>query len=488
MELAGYRDFLARYGKKHLALYHALRAAILEGRLRDGERLPPGRELAGYYGLSRGTVNIAYEMLTAEGYLRARVGSGSYVSFPGAPRPPARTPRPVKPSFSRRSSRLPKVARVHASPSPPEAGSAGKIPHFVIGQPDATAFPERAWKQCVQQALRDLDYLGAAARENEIFGYRPLRAAVAAHLNRERGLSLSADEICIVNGSIQAIALLTDLLVDPGTPVVVENPGYAGIREAVRAAGGRLIPVAVDADGMRPTRRRARLIFVTPSNQFPTGQVLSLQRRLELLDRARKDNAIIVEDDYDSEFHRARRPIEPLKALDEEQGRVVLLGSFSKTISPALRLGYAALPPALIEPFALIRQLYETLPGGLIEQAAVADFMKSGAYDRHLRAMIKLYDEKRDSLARLLEERLPGAFDWNAGAAGLHLFGRWRRSERAFETFARGCRRQGLFWTDPRRYYARDYRPAVALGFSHLSAGEMERAVAIMAGEIRRPR
>ncbi len=471
--LPGYEKHLAAHRTRTLAVYHSLREAILNGRLPPGTGLPSTRDLAARYGLSRGTVSLAYEMLAAEGYLRSRVGSGTKVHFPGRP-PAGRRHAPVwKPDLGEWGRRLPRSRQAAERPARPPGLD------FTLGPPDLDFFPDRAWRACLTRALRETDF---SRRTGEIdpFGLPALREAIAAHLFRRRGLTVDPADICVLNGSIQGIALIALLMGGRGRTVIVENPCHSGTRDAVRAAGGRLVALPLDAEGIRLRETHARLIFVTPSSQFPTGTVLSLDRRLRILDWARRNEALIVEDDYDSEFHRKDRPVEPLRALDRHGERVVYLGSFSKSMHPALRLGYAVLPGGLLEPFTRARRVFETQPGALIEQTALANFLQSGAFDRHLRKMVRVYSEKHARLLTLFERQLPGVFRFDHAVAGLHVFGHWNESDSALTRFRELCAREGVRWTETHRFFEHSRTPSGIFGFSHLRKNEMERGMAIM--------
>jgi GntR family transcriptional regulator/MocR family aminotransferase len=309
-------------------------------------------------------------------------------------------------------------------------------------------------------------------------GHYELREAISQHLRRTRGFDSSPERIVIVNGSMQAIALLTQILVDPGDAVVVESPGYPGLGRAVQAAGGIPVHAGVDGQGLIPQPWNARLLFATPNRHFPSGAVLGLDRRQQLLRWAAEFGAVVVEDDYDSEFRHRGHPLEPLKALDQE-GRVVYIGTFSKTMRTGLRIGYIVLPSAqLHDAFVAAKRLYEPHPSGLLEQRSLAAFMASGAYARHLRRMRRVYAGKFHLLRALLQESgISTLFEWVESDAGLHLFGWWRGEPRRYAAYAAACVRAGVSWTDAGSYLLPRDRCGACLGFSHLSEEEMREGV-----------
>ena len=474
---------LGECGCKHLALYRALRDSILEGNLAAGEKLPSTRQLAKEYGLSRGSVSAAYEMLAAEGYVRSGVGQGTFVAGPdiGA-EGPVRAGRPAAPETGGDGPALSAWGRRLMEPGPGDpaeaaplwsegdtgAAEADRISFKPVGiGPDW--FPRAEWNRAVAREWKRPSML-RTPEAPAVDGSAELRRAIAARLRRERGIRCEADDVVVTGGSMQAIALLAQLLLDPGQSAVAENPGYPGIARAVRAAGARLLPEQVDACGIVPRDWDARLLLVTPTRQFPTGAVLTYDRRLALLDWARRRGAWIVEDDYDSDFRWGGRPIEPLKSLDRE-GRVVYVGSFSRTMRPEVRIGYAVVPPALREPLVRAKRLYDPYPAGIAEQRALAAWMASGGYDRHLRRARRTFGR----LQALLREGLSAAAGpWLKlfpADAGLHLYARWQGPADAYFRFAEQSRKLGVSWGEGRRYEmdAGNAAPSALFGFAHLS-------------------
>ncbi|WP_189019918.1 MocR-like pyridoxine biosynthesis transcription factor PdxR [Paenibacillus marchantiophytorum] len=469
-----YDAYRMKYASKYAALYHALHDEILESRLPLHTKLPSSRELARLFGLSRGTVNQVYEMLIAEGYLQADVGRGTYVVYASGQR--------KKDELEEQAIRLSDWGeRVRAEERGRGQGKEPDCPDhisFRMGHPHLDEFPRELWNRGMYEQVRRM----TESPQEEAFaaeGHEALRLAIAQHLRRMRGIDAPPERIVIVNGSMQAIALLTQVLVNADDPVVVERPGYQGATRAVLAAGGVPIHAEVDGQGLVPQPWNARLLFVTPSRQFPTGAVLGLERRQQLLRWAAEQGAVIVEDDYDSEFRHRGRPIEPLKVLDQE-GRVVYIGTFSITMLQELRIGYVVLPKALVGAFVAAKRLFEPHPSGLLEQRSLATFMASGGYERHLRRMRRVYASKFLLLQGLLQERMSTRFDWVESDAGLHLFGWWRGNAASYASYAAECREAGVTWSDAASYGLPPGRAGACFSFAHLTEDEIRRGVQLL--------
>jgi GntR family transcriptional regulator/MocR family aminotransferase len=380
------------------ALYEQLRAAIAEGRVRPGEPLPPSRELARALGVSRHTVTTAYGFLVAEGFFEGHAGGGTRV----AAAPLARA-QPAPP-------------RSWPSAMPPPPRDDGPRP-LELGVPDAALFPHDEWRRQVARALRRRDL--AAATYGDPAGDPALRAAIAAFVQRSRGVRATPAEVVVSAGAQQAFDLVLAALLRPGDTVAVEDPGYPPFRRLAAARGARVVAVPVDEEGLvvAALPARARLVYVTPSHQFPLGPVLSLQRRRALLDWARSADAAVLEDDYDSEFRFAARPLEPLQRLDDT-GRVLYVGSFSKVLSPSLRLGFVVAPAALAPVLAERRALCDG-HSPLFLQRALAGLIADGGLDRHLRRARKAYHERHQRLCDWARAQRWGRLV--ASEAGLHL-------------------------------------------------------------------
>ncbi|MBQ5947507.1 PLP-dependent aminotransferase family protein [Massilia sp. ST3] len=386
----------------------ALRGAIRRGELGQGARLPATRVLAADLAISRVTAEAAYAQLEAEGYVTRRVGHGTVVSIasPGW-QAPARVAQAAA-TLSRRGAAIVGTGGCR-DPLVPRA--------FCAGSPDLRAFPVETWRQITARQLRSQGE--ALMGYGDPQGYAPLREAIAGYLAQSRGVRCDAGQVVVLTSSQQALQLLAMLLLDPGDAVHIEEPGYVGARNAFASAGARLLPAAVDAEGMAVPARAARLTYLTPSHQYPTGATLGLARRLALLEAAQRDGGWIVEDDYDSEFRYDARPLPAMQGLDRH-GRVIYLGTFSKVLFPSLRLAYAVLPPALVEPAVKARTVMDGHSAQLA-QAVTAEFIAHGHFARHLRQMRLLYASRR---ALLLERLGAAGMDWMTplpGAGGLQL-------------------------------------------------------------------
>ena len=416
-------------------LYTRLRDDILARRLRPGERLPPSRALATQLAVSRTTVVLVYDQLVAEGYAEARQGAGTFVSrqIPDealvAARRPHLLPRardaPAEPSDAaqrravRRSQgscsvwgdRMAEVHRLVWGADGRVAERYGALPFdFRPGRPDWDTFPRQVWGRLTSRQVRERSE--ELASYGDPAGYRPLREAVAAHLGQTRGVRCTAEQVVVVNGSQQGADLLIRLFLDPGDHAALEDPGYAGAALTLRAhgmavqpgAGRRGRPGRRGAAGTRTMPAAPRLVYVTPSHQFPTGATLSLPRRLRLLEWAARRGALIVEDDYDSEFRYSGRPLESLQGLDTH-GVVAYVGSFSKALFPPLRVGFVVLPPRLVQPFVAAKWLADRQTATL-DQQVLSDFIVEGHFERHLRRMRRLYQARRDALLDALHDAL----------------------------------------------------------------------------------
>ncbi|MGO9308539.1 MAG: PLP-dependent aminotransferase family protein [Spirochaetia bacterium] len=403
----------------HRQVYTQIRDAIRDGRLRSGDRLPPTRELARGLGLARNTVARAYEDLLAEGYIEGRVGSGTYVSA-GLGELPRGAGEPGK----RRGTPL----RKDGTWSPEPRGGAGPrtLPiDFRPGIPDWEAFPRGLWLRLLGRALRS--NAAELRRYGEPAGYFPLREAISRHLAVSRGVAARAEHLVIVNGSQQALDLIARLVLRAGDGVALEDPGYPDARRVLAGPGARPLFVPVDGDGIdvdaleRKTRNRPapRLLYVTPSHQFPTGAVLSLSRRMALLGWAARRNVLIVEDDYDSEFRTPGRLVESLQGLDSSR-KVVYVGTFSTVLFPPLRVGYVVLPPEMAEPFMRAKWLADRQTPTL-EQLALTDFLQEGHFARHLRRMRRLVSSRREVMRAAIERHFGSSLAASDADVGMHM-------------------------------------------------------------------
>ena len=460
-------------------LYEEFRRRILDGTLPPGMRLPATRALADELRISRNTVLNAYEQLLAEGYLEGRAGSGTYVP-PKLPeemmqvRRKSNQRRPATATRRELSQRGELLAR--SSVRPRCAG--GPTRPLQPGVPALDAFPFEAWGRLVSRHYHRpsrelLDYADPA-------GYHSLRKAITEHLRPARGVNCDPEQVLIITGSQQGIDLIARMLLDPGDAVWVEDPGYLGARAALASAGARVVGVPVDAAGLdvcagNLRSRNARLVHVTPSHQYPLGVTLSLPRRLALLDWAHRANAWIVEDDYDSEFRYAGRPLAALQGMDRD-GRVLYLGTFSKALFPSLRLGYLVVPSDLANAFVAARAVMDRQTPTLT-QAVVADFMNEGHFIRHIRRMRTLYRERQEILLRAAKRELDGLVNVSPCETGMHLMG-WLEGEREDRTASRAAAQAGVE-TPPLSSYRIEHsdRGGLLLGYAGWDARQIHDGV-----------
>ena len=394
-------------GEKTVLVYRALREAIVDGRLPAGHRLPPTRVLAADLGLARGSVATAYERLGAEGYLTARAGSGTFVAaVPMPPRPRRAATDPLRPR-----------AGWASGPQPTSGQQPAPRYDFRTGIPDARLFPFDAWRRLVAAELRrGANGPGTYAEPS---GHPALRAAIARYLGYARSVHATAADVVVTNGTQHALDLIARVLLRPGDVVAVEEPGYPPARRLFASLGARVAGVPVDEEGLVVTALpgNARLVYATPSHQFPLGGAMSLGRRRALLAWARCRPAAIVEDDYDSEFRFSARPLEPLYSLDTA-GRVLYAGTFSKSMLPAIRTGFVLVPPGLRDAVAAARQLGDGY-GAPAQQAALARFIDEGQLARHVRRAGKEYARRHTRIVAALGA-MPG-LRVLPSAAGLHV-------------------------------------------------------------------
>jgi len=388
----------------------AIKQRIHDGEYRPGDRLPSSRALAIEWGVSRTTVTAAYGQLIAEGYLLNRPGARVVVArgLAAAPAPKALAPASARAlsGFAERLLALPAPARFHTY----------RVADLRYGDLSGADFPMLAWRRALNRAsLRRAERL----RYSDPQGSAPLREALQSYLWRSRGISCAPEQIIVVNGSQQGLDLSARLLLDPGDSFIMEDPGYVLARHAFAASGGVAVPTAVDREGIRTEGLpAARLAYVTPSHQYPLGSVLSAARRRALLDWAAETGAMVVEDDYDGEYRHSVAPIPPLQASAPD--RVIYLGTVSKTLSPTLRLGYLVVPPDLSPIFAEAKRLTDRHTP-LLEQEALAEFLSSGGYERHIRSIRRRNAERRAALLQALAEECGARLTVAGADTGLHV-------------------------------------------------------------------
>ncbi|HKD77739.1 MAG TPA: PLP-dependent aminotransferase family protein, partial [Ktedonobacterales bacterium] len=409
-------------------IYDGLRQAILSGQLVAGTRLPATRALAAELHVARNTVLIAFAQLFAEGYVEGYVGSGTYVAhtLPDdlllARRKPARSAVASSPTGSDRALSQRGKLLAETRVMPPRFFRTPRA--FHPGLPALDAFPYDLWARLATRRWRSHD--SSLMSYGDAVGYRPLREAIAAYVGAARAVRCTPEQVIIVAGSQQGLNLAACLLLDPGDAVWMEDPGYRGAYGALAGAGARLVPVPIDAEGLDVTAGAARcadvrMIYVSPSRQFPLGVTMSLARRLALLEWAEQHNAWVLEDDYDSEYRYAGRPLASLQGLDRRQ-HVIYIGTFSKVLFPGLRLGYLVVPPDLVHAFTAARALADR-HSPLPDQATLADFIAEGHFTRHIRRMRMLYAERQAVLVEEAQRELCGLLDLPPAEAGMHLVG-----------------------------------------------------------------
>ena len=469
-------------------IYEALKAQIEEGAYRPSEQLPSTRALATEFGASRTTITAAYEQLLAEGFIETRQGRRACVA------PALRSDR-----FSRALSKeAPKTARLSAF-GQRLSGLAGLAVaaepmqvDFCYGDIAASDFPHLAWRRALVKALTTSG--SRSLRYEDPQGSKELRTALQAYLWRARSLRCNVDQIIISSGSQQGLDLCSRILLDAGDRFVIETPCYRSARHVFESAGATPAFVPVDEEGLQTEAlkgvKRARLCYVTPSHQFPLGYVLSAPRRDQLLRWADKAGAYIIEDDYDGEYRYDIRPIQPLHAFDEAP-HVIYLGTFSKTLSPLLRLGYLVVPPELVEVFRTAKRLTDR-HSPTLEQAALADFIQSGTYERHVRKLRRKNAQRRAALLDALSTHFGDAIEVHGSEAGLHVVTWFNNFEATQEGYiARQGRQRGVgiypisaLYGDAREV-ASKRRAGFVFGYAALEEREIQLGVGRLANALR---
>jgi GntR family transcriptional regulator / MocR family aminotransferase len=406
-------------------LYTSLRNAILNGQLASGTQLPSTRALALELGVARGTILNAYEQLLAEGYVEGEMGGGTYVAreLPDELlKAPSIQAFPLPQDQSGRT--LSQRGMAMASTAYASSYDLSPVRVFRPGLAALDAFPLKIWSQITARHARQRSY--DLLNYGDPAGYKPLRQAIAAYLGSVRAVKCDPEQVIIVTGSQQALDLSARVLLDPGDDVLIEDPCYLGAKGALLGAGAHLIPVPVDKEGMHITSEMvrgatARMAYVTPSHQYPLGVTMSLARRLALLEWARRAKAWVLEDDYDSEFRYKGRPLAALQGLDTS-GRVIYIGTFSKVLFPALRVGYMVVPPDLVDGFVSARTTIDLHPPTL-GQVILTDFLDEGHFGRHIRRMRELYAGRQAALVSAVEQELKGLLVVSSNEAGMYLIG-----------------------------------------------------------------
>jgi len=442
-------------------IYKQIRAAIVDGRLARGDRLPPTRELARRLEVSRNTVSLAYEWLVAEGLLAGRKGAGSFVESD-----PARHER-------RKSGGAPiRLRNVWDAIAAPEPRAELPRYDFGVGTPDVSLFPFDTWRRLLARQIR-ASKLTAAYHDPA--GHPKLREAIARSIAVSRGVSAVADDVIVTNGAQQAFDLIARVLLEPGAWVVVEEPGYPPPRLLFQSYGARVTPVRVDAQGLDVARLPddARLVYVTPSHQFPLGMPMSHARRMALLDWAERRNAVIIEDDYDSEFRFGGRPLETLQAIDRS-GRVLYAGSFSKSLLPSLRLGFLIAPPSLqraLKAASYVAGWYCQWPA----QAALAAFIENGLLAKHVRKVRREYAARHEQILGILRTKFDEWLEPVPSVTGMHLAATLRSRSVRFEgEVAERARKSGVGFDRLSRYCTARPRAGLILGYGAIATEDID--------------
>jgi GntR family transcriptional regulator/MocR family aminotransferase len=460
-------------------IYEGFRSAILDRRLRAGQRIPSTRTLAGELGISRLPIVNAFEQLVAEGYFESGIGSGTFVarSVPGRPdRRDRENARGSVRSRTRKSTSRDSDFLVPRGADPWLGGPGA----FRVSQPALDRFPFDTWSRLVGRHGRRMHRAPGNLGYGDPMGDRVFREAVAAYLRTARAVRCEADQIMVVGGSQQALDLTARVLLDADSPVWIEEPGYVGSRNVLRLRGAELVAVPVDDEGLRVAAgversARARAAYVTPSHQYPLGMTMTLARRLELLDWARRSGAWIIEDDYDSEYRYESLPIASLQGLDRDW-RVIYIGTFSKVLYPALRVGYIVIPERLIPRFAAVRAATDDFPPTFLQQV-LADFIREGHFARHIRRMRALYRQRRAALVDAIGSELGDLLSVLGGEAGMHLVATLPKGKGDREVSVRAAR-QG-FWAMPLSscYFGKAPRQGFVLGFGGTDVPEIRAGV-----------
>lgn len=455
-------------------VYRAIRSAIHDSTLRAGDRLPSTRALAADLAISRATAETAYAQLEAEGYLTRHVGDGSYVN--------AAVPQRTARKTTAMSEAMPANALSRRGRQIASLGSCidpRQVRAFSAGLPALGAFPREAWQRLLARHAKNFGTHWQMYTDPQ--GEPQLRDAIAQYLSLSRGVDCDAGQVIVLTSSQQALVLIAMLTLDTGDAVWMEEPGYRGAQTAFAAQGACVVPVPVDADGMRvgeglKLAPQARLAYATPSHQYPLGMAMSLERRMQLLEWARRERAWIVEDDYDSEFHYDSRPIAAIHGLDRH-GRVLYVGTFSKVMYPGLRLAYVVVPKPLVGAFVAARSHLDSHSPALM-QLVLADFMENGQFTAHVRRMRELYRARRDIFLEEAAHHLADRLHPQAAAGGLQIACMLRDVRASDKRIAARAEAAGFdLPTLSRLYFGDDKRNGFVMGFSALQPAAIREGV-----------
>ena len=461
-------------------LYTEIRSAVLDGRLKANTRLPSTRSLADQYNLARGTVVAAFNQLEAEGYISSQGSAGTFVAPVAIEQTSVtkklKTTRNVK---SKASLGKHSELQFGAPTLPPVSHSIGKA--FRVYEPAIDLFPVELWARVAARVYRN-----APRRlygKGEAGGYQPLRKAIAEYVGRSRGVRCSPEQILVTSGAQQAFDLASRLLIDPGDSVWMEDPGYPNAAQAFRAAGAKVVPVPVDSEGLQVDKGmelapHARVVYVTPANQFPLGITMSATRRAQLLGWAVHAGAWIIEDEYDSEYRYSGKPIASLHSLDKSDS-VLYVGTFTKLLFNALRLGFIVLPQRLVKAFETARTFMDRHPASL-EQAVLAEFITEGHFGAHVRRMKQLYAERLAVLRTEAKRHLSHALEVENAAAGMRALA-WIKTGESDKVVAERATQLGLEVAPVSAFTVEHKRkPAILLGFAGCSERELKRGIVLL--------
>ncbi|MQY31738.1 MocR-like pyridoxine biosynthesis transcription factor PdxR [Nocardia aurantia] len=452
-------------------IYRQIKAAVLDGRLTPGQPLPPSREMARRLAVSRNTVTVGYDRLVAEGLAESRVGAGVFVRAAG-------------PASQRRPSAATGVPAVRPSPlwaniTVPDPEFFSYTPHFDLrpGIPDVRLFPFETWRRLTALAYR-ASSIGSGMPIDPA-GLVELRAAIARHIGVSRAVRVTAENIIVTQGIQQALDLVGRVLLRPGDRVAIENPCYPLVRELFRSLGAEVVGVDVDAEGMRIDLLpdRTRIVYVSPSHQFPLGMPMSLERRRALLEWARDRDVVVIEDDYDTEFRYAGRPLPPLHSLDSA-GRVIYVGTFSKVMLPVLRVGFVAAPAPLWAALRAAKYVTDWHSPQPV-QVALLGFIEEGLLAKHIRRMRREYQVRHDRIVELLTTRFAESLTVVPSAVGLHVSA-WAEPHVDAAAVAVRARAAGVGIFPISRFRMTDGPDGLVFGYGAIATADVDRALGLL--------
>jgi GntR family transcriptional regulator / MocR family aminotransferase len=462
----------------HQQLTEKIRLAILEGRLKPNQKLPSSRSLAKSLNVSRSTVTQSYEQLESEGYLETRLGSGTYICHQ-IPDDWTKSQQ-IEPISSKiaKNSTLSQFGNSLVSLKRLEVSEPDYEISFRYGNPAVKYFPVQQWRKLIARHCVNspalLNYAADAA------GYFPLRVAIADYLGRSRAVRCTPEQVIIVNGSQQALNLIARLTLNPGDWVAMEEPGYLGARHCFTAQSANLQPIPVNSEGLNvellaKCDRPFKLIYVTPSHQFPTGVTLTLRQRIALLQWAQTTRTLIIEDDYDSEYRYEEQPIPALQGMDKSQS-VIYVGTFSKTMFPSLRIGYLVVPPSWISPVTTAKWLCDRSTS-LLEQYALTDWIAEGHFERHIRRMRKLYNFRRQILIEAFQKYFGDRVTILGRSAGVHVMVNIK-TDIPDLTIIQKAAAFGVGLISAREYYLNpQHQGEFIFGYAQLEEAQIERGI-----------